>query len=68
MVQYDKSMYYIDFSKNTMLTDEEKTALEKIQELYRPIERVPFLNEYRIEGKISADEYEQMTGIPYSYD
>ena len=68
MIQYDKSMYYVDFSKNAMLTDEEKNALEKIQELYRPIERVPFLNEYRIEGKISADEYEQMTGIPYSYD
>jgi len=69
MVQYDKSQYYVDFSDRDNLTNDEKKALEKIQELYRPIERVNFLIEYKVQGKITADEFEKMTGIPYGgYD
>ena len=35
MVQYDKSQYYIDFSDREGLTNDEKTALERIQQMYR---------------------------------
>lgn len=67
MVQYDKSKYYIDFSSNTKLSDAEKNALEVIQTQYRPLERVTYLLEYKILGKITADEFETMTGVPYDY-
>jgi len=68
MQQYDKSFYYIDFSGRDNLTDDEKKALEEIQNSYRPIERVELLLEYRITDKITADEFEQMTGLPYNYE
>lgn len=68
MGQMDLSYYYIDFSGRTNLTDEEKSALELIQKTYRPIERVELLLEYRINDKITADEFETMTGLPYSYE
>lgn len=67
MVMYDKSHFYIDFSDNKILTDDEKKALERIQQDYRPIERVELLLEYRIQNKITDDEYETMTGLPYRY-
>ena len=67
MHSYDKSHYYVDFSDSESLTDEEKIALERIQEIYRPVERADFLIEYRVQGKITDDQYEQMTGIPYMY-
>lgn len=66
-VQYDKSQYYVDFSSNNNLTNDEKTALDRIQQMFRPIERVEFLIEYKIQGKITSDEYETMTGIPYNF-
>jgi hypothetical protein len=66
MHRYDKSHYYKDFSANTLLTDDEKIALETIQNIYRPIERAEFLIEYIINGKITSDDYELLTGIPYS--
>lgn len=65
--QYDKSAYYIDFSDRENLTNDEKLALERIQSTFRPIERVEFLLEYKIQGKISADEFEKMTGLPYNF-
>lgn len=68
MVQYDKSAYYIDFSEYENLTNDEKRALEQIQQTYRPIERVDFLIEYRVLGKITSDEFERMTGLPYNFD
>ena len=68
MVQYDKSAYYIDFSTRPNLTDDEKKSLESIQAIYRPVERVEMLLEFRINGKITSDEFETMTGLPYSYD
>ena len=68
MVQYDKSQYYIDFSDRDNLTNDEKKALENIQMLYRPIERVEYLIEYRITGKITSDEFEKMTGLPYDFN
>ena len=67
MIQYDKSHYYVDFSNHEELTNEEKVALEKIQQTYRPMERVDFLIEYKITGKITADEFEKMTGLPYDF-
>lgn len=67
MAMYDKSYYYIDFSKNNLLSENEKAALEKIQEIYRPIERVEFLLEYKTSGKITSDEFEVMTGLPYNF-
>lgn len=68
MISYDKSQYYIDFGDRDSLTNDEKIALENIQALYRPIERVDYLLEYRAQGKITADEFETMTGLPYEFD
>lgn len=68
MISYDKSQYYIDFGDRDSLTNDEKVALENIQALYRPIERVDYLLEYRAQGKITADEFETMTGLPYEFD
>lgn len=65
--QYDKSAYYIDFSDHDNLTTDEKNALQKIQETLRPIERAQILLEYKALGKITADEFEKMTGIPYDF-
>lgn len=67
MVMYDKSHYYIDFSDNSLLSNDEKIALERIQETYRPVERVEFLLDYKTAGKITADEFEVMTGLPYNF-
>lgn len=67
MLQYDKSAYYVDFSNRENLTDDEKTALERIQQLYKPIERYNFLLEYKVQGKITADDLEKMTGVPYNF-
>lgn len=64
---YDASKFYIDFSKHTNLTDDEKKSLEQIQQTFRPMERVPYLIEYRIREKITSDEYETMTGLPYNF-
>ena len=67
MIQYDKSQYYIDFSNHDNLTNDEKIALERIQQTYRPIERVDLLIEYKVQSKITADEFEKMTGLPYNF-
>lgn len=67
MALYDKSKYYVDFSDRDNLSNDEKIALEKIQEVYRPIERVEFLIEYKVQEKITADEFETMTGLPYNF-
>jgi len=67
MIQYDKSHYYIDFTDHDNLSNDEKVALERIQQTYRPIERVDFLIEYKVQGKITADEFEKMTRLPYNF-
>ncbi len=67
MAIYDKSHYYVDFSNHSSLTDEEKNELERIQQMYRPIERVDYLSDFKINGKITSDEYETMTGVPYDF-
>ncbi len=67
MRSYDLSFYYIDFSDNILMTDEEKISLERIQKEFRPIERTELLLEYRAEGKITDDQFEKMTGLPYSF-
>jgi len=66
-VYMDKSYYYIDFSDNELMSNDEKKALERIQEIYRPVERAEFLIEYRVQGKITDDQFEYMTGLPYRY-
>lgn len=66
-VQYDKSQYYVDFSNRDNLSTDEKNDLERIQNAFRPIERVEFLTPYRMEDKITADEFETMTGLPYNF-
>lgn len=66
MIQYDEGQYYIDFSDRDNLTSEDKEALENIQ-TYRPMERVDFLSDYLLSGKITDDDYEKMTGIPFNY-
>ena len=68
MATYDRSAFYIDFSMDVNLSDVEKVALQRIQELYRPVERVELLLEYKVNGKITADQFEQMTGMPYEYN
>ena len=67
MIEYDKSQYYVDFSNHENLTNDEKNALDKIQQMYRPVERVDVLIEYKLAGKITADEFEKMTVLPYTY-
>ena len=67
MVMYDKSHYYVDFCNSKLLSDDEKIALERIQDTYRPVERVELLLEYKVAGKITADEFETMTGLPYDF-
>lgn len=64
---YDMSKFYVDFSNRSNLTDDEKEALETIQKLYKPIERVEFLVVYRANDKITTDDYETMTGLPYNF-
>jgi hypothetical protein len=66
-MNYDSSFYYVDFTNREELTEDEKAALEKIQKTYRPIERAEFLVEYKVNGKITNDDFETMTGIPYTY-
>lgn len=67
MAQYDKSHFYVDFSNHSNLTDEEKADLENIQNMYRPMERIDSLTPYLYNLKITSDEYETMTGVPYEY-
>ena len=67
MAVYDQSKFYIDFSGYTNLSDIEKTSLENIQKMYRPIERVEFLIEFRVQNKITSDEFETMTGLAYNF-
>lgn len=66
-VAYDMSKFYVDFSNRSNLTEDEKVALENIQRIYKPIERVEFLVIYRANDKITSDDYETMTGLPYNF-
>ena len=63
----NETLYYIDFSDREGLTNDEKESLIQIQLTYKPMERVDFLLEYRAEGKITNDDFEFMTGLPYAY-
>ncbi len=66
-MQYDKSYYYIDFSDRENLTNDEKRSLEEIQNIYRPIERVDLIIDFLVNGKITSDDFEKLTGLPYAY-
>ena len=67
MISYDISKYYVDFSKRENLTEFEKETLENIQKNYKPIERIDLINEFIINGKITIDDFESLTGLIYSY-
>jgi len=64
MNKADKSFYHVDFSSHSNLNKVQKNALEKIQQMYLPMDRAQFLLPYKSAGLISADEYSTMTGIP----
>lgn len=66
-MQYDKSLFYIDFSDRDNLTNDEKKSLEEIQNVYRPIERVELIIDFLANDKITTDDFEKLTGLPYSY-
>ena len=68
MAMPDLSKYYIDFSNHDDLTSDEKNYLEYVQKTFYPIERVTHLLDFRAMGKITTDEYETMTGLPYQFD
>lgn len=65
---YDPSKYYIDFSDRDNLTDNEKLALERIQRDYLPLERITFVIEFRQLNKITDDDWETLTSVPYTFD
>jgi hypothetical protein len=65
---YKPADYYVDFSSRDNISDTDKIALQRIQDQYFPMERVTFLVNYRLLGVITDDDYEKMTGIPYTYD
>ena len=67
MVTYNENDYYIDFTDRQNLSDNDKKTLEEIQKKYRPVERAEYLNEFVYSGKITTDDMETMTGIPYSF-
>lgn len=66
-ITYNPSQFYVDFSEHENLTSDEKKDLMHIQDEYRPIERVEYLMPYRLEGKLTDDEFEQLTGLPYTF-
>lgn len=68
MAVFDSEKYYIDFSERDDLTKAEKDYLEYVQRSFYPIERVTHLLDFRASGKITTDEYEKMTGLPYQFD
>ena len=58
---------YINITARTDLTPDEIKNLESIQQTHLPIERVDPLLEFKYAGKITNDEFETMTGLPYSF-
>lgn len=66
-MEIDKSHFYVDFSDRDDLSNDEKAALEMIQASLRPIERVDVLLQYVIDGKISPEQFETMTGLSYCF-
>lgn len=64
----DASLFYIDFSDNVLMTNEEKDQIKRIQLEFRPIERIEFLLDFKVEGKITDDQFETMTGLPYLFN
>ena len=54
-IVYNPEKFRVDFSSHTNLSKSEKEDLQKIQETYRPMERVEYLTQYRIEGKLTDD-------------
>ena len=59
-MQYDKSLFYIDFSDRDNLTNDEKKSLEEIQNVYRPIERVELIIDFLANDKITSDDFEKL--------
>lgn len=64
---YNKNDYFIDFNEREELDPMDIQALMEIQETYRPVDRVEYLLRFRAEEKITDDDLEKLTGIPYQY-
>ena len=64
----DLSLYFVDFSNRNNLTNDEKESLKNIQDTLLPLDRVPLLLEFLVNAKITTDDYEKMTGLPYQFD
>lgn len=65
--RYNRNDYFIDFTQREELEQEDVQRLMEIQETYRPVDRVEYLLRFRAEEKISDDDLEKLTGIPYQY-
>lgn len=65
MKKFKKDNYLVNFENNSKLTPEDKLELKRIQEQYYPIERTEHLTEFYLEGKITDDEYEILTTVPF---
>ena len=63
---YNETDYKIDFSSHTNLTEGEKNELNVIQESYRPMERIDYLLKFKDTDKITDDEWEKLTGLPFA--
>lgn len=64
----ETNRFYIDFSDRDNLNQEDKEALKALQESLRPIERIQYLLDFVISGKISIEDWEVLTGIPWNYN
>lgn len=64
---YNSNDYFIDFNEREELDPMDIQALMEIQEKYRPVDRVEYLLRFRAEEKITDDDLEKLTGIPYQY-
>lgn len=65
MKKFEKNNYLVNFENNEKLTDEDKKELKRIQDQYYPMERTEHLAEFYLEGKITDDEYEILTTVPF---
>lgn len=65
MKKFEKNNYIVDFENNEKLTTKDKEELKEIQEKYYPIERTEHLTEFYLDGKITDDEYETLTTVPF---
>ena len=64
---YRKEDYGIDFQYRDGLSQDDVIALMDIQDKYKPVDRIEYLLKFRAQNKITDDDLEKLTGIPYQY-